>query len=269
MIASDRGFLVLMVLLPAVLGGVSVLVPTDFGLQAGPNGKRNSNAGTITLILVVGMCFAGAANSVRELIKERVIYERERAVGLSRVYAGRSARNARTSAAERSGALRPGGTIVEGTSGNTGVGLAIAAAMRGYKCVFTMPDKMSQEKVRLLKAFGAEVIITPTAVPPDHPDYYVQAAKRIASETPGAILANQFYNPVNPEAHYRTTGPEIWEQTGGRITHFVASAGTGGTMSQIRRIATHRDEMILEDRRKNSEAAADAMLTDMSQQAAE
>jgi len=133
--------------------------------------------------------------------------------------------------AERRGELRPGGTIVEGTSGNTGVGLAIAAALKGYHCVFTMPDKMSQEKVRLLKAFGAEVVITPTAVPPDHPDNYVMKAKQIARDTPGAILANQFYNEINPEAHYATTGPEIWEQTGGRVTHLVAGAGTGGTVS--------------------------------------
>jgi cystathionine beta-synthase len=133
--------------------------------------------------------------------------------------------------AERRGELRPGGTIVEGTSGNTGVGLAIAAALKGYRCVFTMPDKMSQEKVRLLKAFGAEVVITPTAVPPDHPDNYVMKAKQIVKETPGAILANQFYNAINPEAHYATTGPEIWEQTKGRVTHLVAGAGTGGTVS--------------------------------------
>ncbi|MDX2193563.1 MAG: pyridoxal-phosphate dependent enzyme [Gemmatimonadales bacterium] len=133
--------------------------------------------------------------------------------------------------AERRGDLMPGGTIVEGTSGNTGVGLAIAAALKGYRCIFTMPDKMSQEKVRLLKAYGAEVVITPTAVPPDHPDNYVMKAKQIVAETPGAILANQFYNQVNPEAHYRTTGPEIWEQTGGRVTHYVAGAGTGGTVS--------------------------------------
>jgi cystathionine beta-synthase len=135
--------------------------------------------------------------------------------------------------AEREGKLKPGGTIVEGTSGNTGVGLAIAAALRGYKCIFTMPDKMSQEKVRLLKAFGAEVIITPTAVPPDHPDNYVMMAKKIAKETPNAILADQFYNPANPEAHYNVTGPELWEQTEGRITHFVAAAGTGGTISGV------------------------------------
>ena len=133
--------------------------------------------------------------------------------------------------AERRGELRPGGTIVEGTSGNTGVGLAIAAALKGYRCIFTMPDKMSQEKVRLLKAYGAEVVITPTAVPPDHPDNYVMKAKQIVKDTPGAILANQFYNQVNPEAHYATTGPEIWQQTEGRVTHFVAGAGTGGTVS--------------------------------------
>jgi cystathionine beta-synthase len=134
-------------------------------------------------------------------------------------------------AAEQAGELRPGGTIVEGTSGNTGVALAMAAALRGYRCIFTMPDKMSQEKVRLLKAYGAEVVITPTAVPPDHPDNYVMKAKQIAHDTPGAVLANQFYNQANPEAHYRTTGPEIWEQTGHRVTHLVAGAGTGGTVS--------------------------------------
>jgi len=136
---------------------------------------------------------------------------------------------------ERAGTLKPGGTIVEATSGNTGVGLAIAAALKGYKCIFTMPDKMSQEKVRLLKAFGAEVIITPTAVPPDHPQNYVQMAKRIVADTPGAVLAGQFENPSNPAAHVATTGPELWEQTGGRITHFVAGAGTGGTISGVAR----------------------------------
>ncbi len=144
-------------------------------------------------------------------------------------------------AAEREGRLKPGGTIVEGTSGNTGVGLAIAAALKGYKCIFTMPDKMSQEKVRLLKAFGAEVIITPTAVPPDHPDNYVMVAKRIASETPNAVLANQFYNPANPQAHYDTTGPELWAQSAGRITHFVAGAGTGGTLTGTGRFLKERN----------------------------
>ena len=146
--------------------------------------------------------------------------------------------------AERRGELKPGGTIVEGTSGNTGVGLAIAAALKGYRCIFTMPDKMSQEKVRLLKAYGAEVVITPTAVPPTHPDNYVMKAKQIVHDTPGAILANQFYNPVNPEAHYRTTGPEIWEQTGGRVTHLVAGAGTGGTVSGAGRYLKERNPAI-------------------------
>ena len=146
--------------------------------------------------------------------------------------------------AEREGRLKPGGTVVEGTSGNTGVALAIAAALRGYRCIFTMPDKMSQEKVRLLKAFGAEVIITPTAVPPDHPDSYVMMAKRIAKETPNAILADQFYNDANPEAHYATTGPELWEQTEGRITHFVAGAGTGGTVTGVGRYLKEKNPKV-------------------------
>jgi cystathionine beta-synthase len=144
-------------------------------------------------------------------------------------------------AAEAEGRLRPGGTVVEGTSGNTGVGLAVAAAIKGYRCIFTIPDKMSQEKVRLLKAFGAEVIVTPTAVPPDHPDNYVMMARRIAEETPNAILADQFYNQANPEAHYRTTGPEIWEQTEGRVTHFVSAAGTGGTITGVGRYLKERN----------------------------
>jgi cystathionine beta-synthase len=138
-------------------------------------------------------------------------------------------------AAERAGTLRAGGTIVEATSGNTGIALAMAASLKGYRCIFTMPDKMSAEKVKLLRAFGAEVVITPTAVPPDHPDHYLQRARKIAAETPGAVMADQFYNPANPEAHYRTTGPEIWEQSEGRVTHFVASAGTGGTISGVGR----------------------------------
>jgi len=134
-------------------------------------------------------------------------------------------------AAERDGSLKPGGVIVEGTSGNTGLALALAAALKGYRCIFTMPDKMSQEKVKLLRAFGAEVVITPTAVAPDHPDNYVMKAREITKNTPGAVLANQFYNPANPQAHYDSTGPELWEQTEGRITHYVAGAGTGGTLS--------------------------------------
>ena len=146
--------------------------------------------------------------------------------------------------AERRGELKPGGVIVEGTSGNTGVGLALAAALKGYRCIFTMPDKMSSEKVRLLKAFGAEVIITPTAVPPDHPDNYVMKAKAIVSATPNSVLANQFYNQVNPDAHYATTGPEIWEQTEGRVTHFVAAAGTGGTVSGVGRFLKEKNPAI-------------------------
>lgn len=146
--------------------------------------------------------------------------------------------------AEKRGTLKPGGTIVEGTSGNTGVALAITAALRGYKCIFTMPDKMSQEKVRLLKAFGAEVIITPTAVPPDHPDSYVETAKRIARETPNAMLANQFYNLANPQAHYEITGPELWEQTEGRITHFVVGAGTGGTVTGVGRFLKEKNPAV-------------------------
>lgn len=134
-------------------------------------------------------------------------------------------------AAEADGRLKPGGTVVEGTSGNTGVALALAAAIKGYKTVFTMPDKMSTEKVKLLRAFGAEVVITPTAVPPDHPENYVMKAKAIAESIPGAVLANQFYNQANPDAHTATTGPELWEQSDGKITHFVAGAGTGGTIT--------------------------------------
>jgi len=133
--------------------------------------------------------------------------------------------------AERSGRLRPGGTIVESTSGNTGMGLALVASVRGYRMVFTLPDKMSMEKIRLLRAFGAEVIVTPTAVAHDSPESYTEVAKRVARETPNAVLADQYENPRNPESHYATTGPEIWEQTAGRITHFICGIGTGGTIS--------------------------------------
>lgn len=132
--------------------------------------------------------------------------------------------------AERAGKIRPGGTIVEATSGNTGIGLAIAASIKGYRTVFTIPDKMSMEKVRLLKAFGAQVIVTPT-VDPSHPDYYVTVAKNIVHATPNSYLANQFYNQVNPNVHYASTGPELWEQTEGKIDVLVGGLGTGGTMS--------------------------------------
>ena len=134
-------------------------------------------------------------------------------------------------AAERAGMLRPGGTIVEPTSGNTGVGLAMAAAIKGYRCIFTMPDKMSQEKIALLRAYGAEVVITPTAVPPESPESYYRVADRLTEEIPGAYQPNQYHNDENPKAHYESTGPELWEQTDGRLTHLVISVGTGGTVS--------------------------------------
>jgi len=138
-------------------------------------------------------------------------------------------------AAEKEGKLGPGGTVVECTSGNTGMGLAVAAAVLGYRAIFTMPDKMSLEKINLLKAMGAEVVVTPTAVPADSPESYYKVAERIVKETPGAVHTNQYHNQENPEAHYRTTGPEIWRQTAGRITHLVAGLGTGGTISGVGR----------------------------------
>jgi len=133
--------------------------------------------------------------------------------------------------AERDGKLRPGGTIVEPTSGNTGVGLAIAAALRGYRCVFVMPDKIAEEKRALLRAYGAEVVICPTAVEPESPESYYSVSDRLAEEIPGAYKPDQYSNPANPEAHYETTGPELWEQTGGEVDAIVFSVGTGGTIS--------------------------------------
>ncbi|MGA7828792.1 MAG: pyridoxal-phosphate dependent enzyme [Geobacteraceae bacterium] len=127
--------------------------------------------------------------------------------------------------------LRPGGTIVENTSGNTGIGLALYAAVKGYRAIFTMPDKMSREKIALLEAFGAEVVVCPTSVPPDSPESYYEVAKRIARETPNSYMVDQYHNQDNVEAHYRTTGPEIWAQTEGRIDCLVAGVGTGGTIS--------------------------------------
>jgi cystathionine beta-synthase len=134
-------------------------------------------------------------------------------------------------AAERAGLLRPGGVIVEPTSGNTGVGLAIAAAVKGYRCIFVMADKQSEEKRALLRAYGAEVVVCPTDVDPDDERSYYRVSDRLARETPGAWKPDQYHNDANPEAHYATTGPEIWEATEGRVTHFVASIGTGGTIS--------------------------------------
>ena len=144
-------------------------------------------------------------------------------------------------AAEQEGRLRPGGTIVEPTSGNTGVGLAIAAAIKGYRCIFVMPDKMSQEKIALLRAYGAEVVICPTAVPPDSPESYYSVSDRLAEEIPGAYKPDQYSNPANPEAHYRTTGPEIWEQTGGELDAIVFSVGTGGTITGAARYLKERN----------------------------
>jgi len=143
-------------------------------------------------------------------------------------------------AAERAGLLRAGGTIVEPTSGNTGVGLAIAAAHKGYRCIFVMPDKMSQEKVALLRAYGAEVVITPTAVAPESPESYYRVADRLTEEIPGAFQPNQYFNQENPRAHYETTGPEIWEQTGGAIDVLVAGVGTGGTITGAARYLKER-----------------------------
>lgn len=138
-------------------------------------------------------------------------------------------------AAEEAGLLKPGGTIVEPTSGNTGVGLAIVANQRGYKCVFVMTDKVAPEKVDLLRAYGAEVVVCPVAVPPEDPQSYYSTAERLVNEIPGAFRPDQYSNQVNPESHYRTTGPELWRQTEGKITHFVAGAGTGGTISGVSR----------------------------------
>ncbi len=137
--------------------------------------------------------------------------------------------------AERNGLLKPGGTIVEATSGNTGVGLAIAAAIKGYKCIFVMPDKMSEEKIRVLRAYGARVVVTPTNVEPEDPRSYYSVARKLSEETPNAILANQYHNPINPQAHFDSTGPEIWHQTAGQIDVFVAGMGTGGTITGVAR----------------------------------
>lgn len=147
--------------------------------------------------------------------------------------------------AEKAGLLRKGATIVENTSGNTGVGVAMAAAVKGYRCIFTMPDKMSKEKQDTLKAFGAQVVVTPTNVPADSPESYYSVAKRIAAETPHSFYLNQYHNPDNIEAHYKLTAPEIWEQTGGQFDAFVAGVGTGGSMSGCGRFFKERNPKIL------------------------
>lgn len=147
-------------------------------------------------------------------------------------------------AAEREGKLGPGGTVVEATSGNTGIGLALAAAVRGYRCIFVMTEKASVEKVRYLKALGADVVVVPATAKPGTPDHYVETARRIARETPNSFYPDQYSNPNNPEAHYRTTGPELWEQTGGGITHFVSGLGTGGTISGTGRYLKEKNPSI-------------------------
>src|SRR6185436_2588327 len=146
--------------------------------------------------------------------------------------------------AERDGRLKPGGTVVEATSGNTGIGLALVCAVRGYKAVFVMTDKCSVEKVRYLKALGSDVVVVPVAAKPDAPDHYVNTARRIAKETPNSLFVFQYGNPANPEAHYLTTGPELWEQTGGNITHFVSGVGTGGTISGTGRYLKEKNSRI-------------------------
>jgi len=146
--------------------------------------------------------------------------------------------------AEKRGELKPGGTIVEATSGNTGVGLAIAAALKGYKTIFVMPDKMSNEKILLLRAYGAKVVITPTAVEPDDPRSYYEVANKFARETPNAILANQYHNPDNPLTHEMTTGPELWDQTDGRITDVIIGMGTGGTITGVGRYLKSKNQNI-------------------------
>src|SRR5213083_2442417 len=147
-------------------------------------------------------------------------------------------------AAERDGHLKPGGTIVEPTSGNTGAGLAIAARLKGYRVIAVMPDKMSREKIDLLRAYGAEVVVAPTDVSPDSPQAYYRVADRLTREIPGAFQPNQYANPANPETHYLTTGPELWRQSGGRITHLVVGVGTGGTITGTGRYLKERNPEI-------------------------
>ena len=171
--------------------------------------------------------------------------------------------------AERSGRLKPGGTVIEATSGNTGLGLAMVCVKKGYKSVFVLPDKMSREKIQLLRAFGSRVVITPTAVTPDDPRSNISVAKRLVEETPNSILANQYHNPENPRSHYITTGPEIWEQTGGKVTDVVIGMGTGGTISgagkylkeknpNIRVIGVDPEGSLLMETWKNGQMPADA-----------
>jgi cystathionine beta-synthase len=146
--------------------------------------------------------------------------------------------------AEKKGLLKPGGTIIEPTSGNTGTGLAMAACVKGYKMIFTMPDKMSEEKRSLLRAYGAQVVVTPTKVSPDSPEHYIKVAERLAKETPNSFMPNQYVNNANPMAHYKTTGPEIWRQTGGKLDVFVCGMGTGGTITGTGRFLKEKKKTV-------------------------
>ena len=163
-------------------------------------------------------------------------------------------------AAEQSGELKPGGTIVEPTNGNTGVGLAIVAQQKGYKCIFVCPDKVSTDKINVLRAYGAEVVVCPTAVDPEHPDSYYNVSDRLVRDTPGAWKPDQYSNPNNPRSHYETTGPELWDQTDGKITHFVAGIGTGGTITS-RTSATTASRSSAPTRRARSTRAAQGART--------
>ncbi len=179
--------------------------------------KLNRTVGTTSSLVLAKVEYLNPGGSVKDRIAVRMI-----------------------DAAEASGELVPGGTIVEPTSGNTGVGLALVAQQRGYRCIFVCPDKVSEDKRNVLRAYGAEVVVCPTAVAPEHPDSYYSTSDRLVRETPNAWKPNQYANPNNPLSHYETTGPEIWEQTEGRITHFVTGMGTGGTISGVGRYLKER-----------------------------
>jgi cystathionine beta-synthase len=260
-------------LAPGVLAEVRAHIPEDVAV-IGPDGPNGDGAGAraaaelrrhgfpVTLYSDGGQAPAGvrvlpltdpgapmeAAGSLLELVGDTPLVRLDR-IGrrldchllakLELLNPGGSVKDrpaiAMVEAAERAGLLRPGGTIIEPTSGNTGVGLAITAARRRYRCVFVMPDKMSAEKIKLLRAYGAEVVVCPTAVAPEDPESYYSVANRLTEEIPGGFQPNQYHNQENPASHERATGPEIWRQTAGRITHFVAGIGTGGTITGVGR----------------------------------
>ena len=183
--------------------------------------KLNRTVGTTSSLVLAKVEYLNPGGSVKDRIAVRMI-----------------------DAAEASGELKPGGTIVEPTSGNTGVGLALVAQQRGYHCIFVCPDKVSEDKRNVLKSYGADVVVCPTALPPEHPESYYNVSDRLMRETEGAWKPDQYSNPNNPLSHYETTGPEIWEQTDGRITHFVTGMGTGGTISGVGRYLKERNPEI-------------------------